>query len=499
MKKLRSNNARKEGGILLIVMLIMLLLAFLSVGFLRLGQVDMLETSGQLNHARAFWMAEAGLNELKAIITFDDNRRPLERYGLVGDDTAVLSRTIDGSGSYEVFVRAVAAENALDESAHYAIEVVGRSPGGAASVVVHSLVRLATVAEEVWMTHSEGNVSFADGDKLYGPTKTNGKFNIRGTPKIYGRASTGSSRVNYNDSRTTSVADPDVFLEGLSFGVPETDFDSDLIDDIAGQSGMAPVEGPAAIEFLADGRYVLTEDEITPAVTRMEWQRAHWERNGRRWRYVPAGYVEVVVEPERRTSLSTTNHIDNIGMPEIDDNIIYVNGDVSVKGEVGGSVSVVSDGTISIVDNIVYASAPALDSSGAPSIPIEQWAARDIEPGSDERLGLYAKEKVEVDFPDHRSGNEGRPVNIHAAIFVTEPPGGVSNAGFGTADRGSYLGLPYIHLFGSIVQYDRGTIGYSGGKGFLKDYHHDARFMFSPAPGSPSTVPVFKNWRMEYR
>lgn len=487
MKISQTNYERKEGGILLLVLLIMLLLAFLAIGLMGLARTDALETSRQLNRARAFWMAEAGLNELKAIVTLEANRRPLERYNLVDENDPVLSRSIDGSGSYEVFVRAAEADNEDDEAAHYSVEAIGRAPGGDASVAVLSSIRLTTVSDHVWVSHTEGNVQFTTGDHIYGSPKTNGKFIINGTPIIYGHASISETELNYTDGRDDTVVDPEVFLAGLTFGAPTTDFEPTLIDEMKDKSGMNAVEGPARVEFLPDGRYVLSHDEVTPAVVDRQWVEGYWQQFWV-WKWWVDGYwQEAVISEETRSSISTTNHINNIGQPEADDNIIYVNGDVEVSGTVAGSVSVVSESTISVVDDLVYESAP----SGSP----KDWNS---EPDADQRLGLYAKHKVEIDYADHESTSDGKDVYLHAAIFVTEPPSGVDNPGFGCADRAKDLNDPYIHLYGSIVQYQRGVVG-SGGGGFLKDYHQDERFFFAPPPGSPFSSPEFFSWSVENR
>jgi hypothetical protein len=505
-----SDNAteRREGGILLMVLVVMLILTSLGMGMMSLERVDSIETSERFNRARAFWMAEAGLNELKAIITHEDNRRSPAVYGLVGEDAPVLTGTFDGYGSYKVYVREATTDEKR-EGVDFVAEVLGQSEGRTDPVHVFSYLRLTTVSELVWATDDEGDVYFGNGDDVWGPIKSNGEFNISGTPKIYGYAETSASTVNYNDSRSSTWVDAEVFLAGLTFDVAETDFDPNLITDMAAASGMDTIEGDCEIEF-EDELFVVSYDVwTTNTTTEMVEQSGYWvrydrwgniqnisysePRNTRNWTYISGGFEEQTNTTVESTTVSVTNYIADIGTSSSEDNIIYVNGVVEVSGTVGGSVSVVSSEYIKIVDDLVYSSTVGWDDD--PS----NWSA---EPDDDELLGLYAAQKVEVDYDEQ---NYGEDVNVHAAIFVAEYDGYIDNPGFGMADRDTNLGSPDINLYGSIVQYERGTVaeydyfgrstGWGWG-GFDKNYHHDARFTLSPPPGSPMGVPTFTNWRV---
>ncbi|MBN2161380.1 MAG: hypothetical protein JXR25_00335 [Pontiellaceae bacterium] len=500
MKTLRAlrNKCRRnrDGGALLMVLMVLMVMSILGLGLMAQGSSDAVETVRDLSRAEAFWMAEAGLNELKAIITLEENRRPLDRYDLVNEDAPVLSRTFEGVGSYEVYVREATAEQG-DEGMHYAVEVIGRSKSGADPVRLTSALRLPTISEDVYTSNDEGSIWFSNSDKIYGPMRTNGRLNIDGTPTFYGYVRTSASTVNYDSDsgRLGTYIDPRVFTAGLEFGAPESDFNPDLIDEMEEKSGMAPIESDCDISFISDSRYVVSEQVATTAyrdvtvIVDYEFQEeTYYDRRGRprtRWVLVPI-YDTREEAYTVWTTVSSTNYIDSIGTPDIDDNIIYVTGDVTVHGEVGGRVSVVSEGKITIIDDIIY--------SSTISNPDHTEWADDYEPDSDETLGLYAKEMVQID-----QINPWDDINVHASIFVTEQDVGDSfSRGFcvnGT-DASTRLGEPTINLYGSIMQYQRGGVGYLGGYGYVKRYCHDERFRLAPPPGSPYAPPEFFGWKM---
>ncbi len=446
-RKTEQNQCR-EGGILLVVLLLVLVFSVLGLGLLSLGRQNAVETSRLLNRSKAFWMAEAGLHELRAIITLPVNRGLLENYGLVDAvDSPVLQGSIAGAGSYEVYVSTNLNASLTGAVRIYDVRCVGHSPGVQSTVVVSSVVRLRTGSERVWSTNNERNIRFTTGDIINGPAHTNGKYYINGKPSFLGAASSSWSDLYYNDDlrggANSLFIDPEVFTAGLELGVPESDFNPNIISDLRSD----------ALQF-------------------------------------PAGDYQVVFNgnmyiARQGAGTSTTNFISSINSPDDEDNILYFPGNVEVSGEVGGRVSIASEGVIKIVGDIVYSSAPDPNHGN--------WSA-DFRPSVNEALGLFSQQKVEIDLPLPI----GADVNIHAAIFVTEPSGSIQNPGFGAADRYSNLNSPYINMYGSIMQHTRGIIGTTGGSGYLKNYRSDSRFLLTPPPGAPYDPPEFSQWRASF-
>ena len=365
-KILRQGGSGRDGGVLLLVIMVLLVTSLLGMGLMAQGSVDAVESARLLNRTKAFWLAEAGLNELKGIISSETNRRRLDENTLVGEELFV--RSIDGVGSYSISIREGSSEE-RESGIQYVVTSTSHVAGND-SVVLSSAIRLTTVSENIWVSNSEGSVYFGDDDEIFGSIRTNGKFNIRGKPKIYGEAQSSGDSINYDDNPTvSSVADPDVFLGGMTFGVAETDFNSDLIDEMQEKSGIDAIDGDCTITFMSDGTYEVETVE-----------RIWVPKNNNHGHGGGAGNYTFVTN-------TVVASIDAIGDSSTDDNIIYVNGVVSVKGCVAGTVSVVSSDAVIIVDDLVYASSIGY---GSP----ESWDALGYEPNAEEALGLYAKNKV---------------------------------------------------------------------------------------------------------
>lgn len=414
-----SKNSQKEGGVLLLVMLMVLLMSILGLGLMRQARNDAVETSQLLNRTRAFWLAEAGLQEFGGIVSKATNRLPLEDIGLVG--SSALSDTLPGGGSYVVDIQPVVAARL------YRVTSMGTAPGGAAATLT-TVVQANRFSDRVWSTHSEetssgGNIYFAPGDRIDGEVYSNDEFNIYGTPEFLKLARTGADSINYWGSRPDDWVDPAVFTEGLLLGQDELDFGV-VVNHISSISSEADIA-------LSPG-----DSDITV--------------NGSQ-----------VISINRSTGVTVTNSVSS-------GDIVLVNGDAYIEGDVGTRVSFVTTGAIIITGDIIYSSTaanPNHSSSG-------------FNPNPNEVLGLFSGSQIRV-----QSGVG--EVNIHASIFVTKDNVGSNNNGFWTEDRYSSVGTPYINLFGSISQYRRGVIGQMGGNGYLKNYGYDERLLVAAPPGIP--------------
>ena len=417
-----SKHNRKEGGVLLLVMLMVLLMSVLGLGLMKQADNDAMETAGILNRTRAFWLAEAGLQEFGAVVSKATNRIPLEDIGtgLVG--SSVLSGSFPGGGSYVVDIQSIVPARL------YRITSTGTLGG---ETTLTEVVQAKRFSDRVWTTHSEetsggGNIYFASGDRIDGEVYSNDEFNIYGTPEFLKLARTAVNSINYWGNRPGDWVDPDVFKDGppgLLFGQDELDFGV-VVDHISRISGEANIHLPPG------------DSDITMNGSQM-------------------------ISVNRVTEVATTNSISS-------GDIILVNGDAYIEGNVGTRASIVTEGAIIITGDIIYSSttaSPNHSSSG-------------FNPNPNEVLGLFSGSQVRV-----QSGVG--EVNIHASIFVTKDNIGSNNNGFWTEDRYNNIESPYINLFGSISQYRRGVIGQMGGNGYLKNYGYDERLLISAPPGIP--------------
>lgn len=443
MKPNECQNRRdpREGAIIGVVLVVMLVLSLIAVSLLRLAQADSEEAGASVATTRAFWAAEAGVEQMKSLAV--KRVRPFPSIVLGGVamyGSNVMSGTVT-HGSYSVDV---IDDPTWTNSVHALKKYIIRSRGtsGRATQTVEVRAAIQSFASYMHATHYErSNVStviyFAPGDVIDGPVYVNDRLNIYGgtpMPKFLQLVSSASNSVNYANGANSSV-----FQGGLALGVPPLDisgqFTSDHINDVkadAAVGGLA-LTGNHQIYFNPDGSL------------------SYRTTTG------PTGLTTV--------ALSSLN------------GAIYVNGSAYVDGTLNGQVTLAAQNSIYISNQIVYAGA----TNTTPWSPgFNTNAVTDM-------LGLIASNRVEI------LGTNS--VTIHAAVMVTSDGGGF------TANRAGFAnGAPRINLFGSLSQYRRGIIGYSSTpiKGFLKNYKFDTRYEANTPPNFPYSMYIFSNWKSGY-
>jgi hypothetical protein len=453
----RSDKTSKDGGVLPLVLSVLLIMTILGIGLFRLADNDTLETGHAQNRGRAFWLAEAGLSEFEAIVSEPVNFKRLENVGegLVG--TGVLTGSIPDMGTYSVDVVAD-VENTGRFIQRYTITSTGTSLGGEISRV-EAVATTTTFGLFSYASHDEQGISFDTNDVLgrnISNLDENGIFHsddtlkISGSPDFYSTIRSSKNGIDYADYRSSQYVDPTVFHNGLELGVSALDFTEQNFDQI---------------------------EKIVPQASRLVGDYAITFRD------------EDYILENKGTGAVSTNLISSLGFSATEQ-IIYVTGDVEVKGNVGTSVSVAAEGSIYITDDLVYTS----------SIPYghhTEWPSN-YAPDSDEILGLFSETRVQI----AKGWNIG-DVDIHATILVTEYDGnsnGTTQGGFGADWDGSGTHnytkkYGTIYLYGSLSQYRRAAVGLVGGKGYTKQYGYDPRLTSNPAPGTPTTGYALSNWR----
>ncbi len=442
------------GGVLLLVLLVVIIMSVLGGGLLKLANHDAIETVGVKVRAQAFWLAEAGLQEFMAVVAEPVNRTRLDYVGegLIG--AGVLGGSIPDRGTYTVDI-AEDSDNSGRVIKEYTITSTGRTTGGEeASVSIHAMTE--TFANYIYATDAEEtpdghNISFRNDDVIgkeglddladNGVMFSNDKFNINGSPDLWAEVRSAANGVNYNDRRDERVGDPDVFHNGLELGAIPLDFGAHNFEGIKAAAGKK-LSGNYAIEFKGT-----TYDLVN----------------------LDTGIV------------TTNNFISDINLA-VNRRIIYVDGNVEVKGNVGTAVSVAAAGALYITDDIIYTS-----SLGQPDH--SDWSSG-FQPAEGEVLGLFSESKIEISRQLVEGANE--EINIHATILVTNK----GNGGFGAAGYPGYR-TPYgdINLYGSLSQYRRGVVGYTSGNGYRKNYAYDPRLRETPPPGTPYSIFLISEWR----
>lgn len=432
MKTNRQHHSNQTGGILPIVMVILIAFSLMIVALLQLGRNGAQEAEYQFNDAQAFSLAEAGLEQFKAIVTSNSTS--------ISTSIAAArywSNNVPNAGSFRV---AVSNDPDWDNTSWIVKKYIVTSTGTARNGAVQSIsikARLQTFGNYLWATHSEGNVWFQTGDRLTGPVYTDDQLKINGSPVFSNLVESAASSVSYANSGSSNV-----FKGGLTLGVPMLDWRNvqKQVDDLALDPEATTLTGNYDITFITSGA-------DTKAIIR------------------------------NRTSGSTTTNAISTGK------IFYVTGDAYVKGTVGTRVTVATPKSIYITDDIVYKSA------SPPSIPSANpatWAAN-FKPALTEALGLYSKTQVQI---DSQTGTD-KTVNIHAAILVAS-----GTLGFNAKDKQvSHSGSWYINFYGCMGQYTRGVVGQIGGDGYYKNYNYDSRLGETPPPGKVYSGYTFSEWK----
>jgi len=278
-----------------------------------------------------------------------------------------------------------------------------------------------------WFTNTENGVYWIGGDTVWGPIHSNGVLKTHDNPVFYGKV-TAKTGINPKPTAPGSNAE---FYGGYEIGV-----------DVTLPTDMSPLIAAAAVD-----------NGGTPGSGGDPWNTGSMYNDEMTFEFLASGDVV-------RTNMDTGT-IDTVEIATIaPSGVLYVTEDVHVFGVLDGQVSVYSEGTIYLEDDITYADDPLTN------------------PNSDDILGLISNEDVLIaDNPANWTD-----ITIQATIMAV-------NGGF-TADH--YSTRPVsgaIYLTGSVVQDKRGPVGtFTTGitHGFSKRYYYDPRLQSMAAPHYPT-------------
>lgn len=417
---------QRERGISLL-MAILLGLILTSIGFVTIHAVitDASVSGYHIKTVQAFWAAESGMEKALNYLRFADPPPGGTAPFTYEQDAPV------GGGSYTTEIDPDDG-NAGTYLKKYRITVTGKM--GDATRTITAQVQSSTFGAYAYLTADEGmgTIWFTSGDLIDGPIHSNDFIAISGSPTFTGKVT--SARDKFIEGPNFS---PD-FQKGYQLGVPEVTFPTlqNILDNYLLENGSTT---PLTIDarFNRDAEIVFNADGTM---------------NYSVWRYTWGGGKVYIIE-NQSVALSDLN-----GM-------VYVKGDVSVKGEVNGRITLIASDNIYIEDDIVYYDS---DAEGKPN------------PSSSSALGLISVKNVVIEDNQPNSND----IRINGAILTIEKSMTVNNYASGQP-RGK------LRLWGSLSQRIRGPVGtynnWGTRSGYEKDYHYDYRFLNSPPPYFPVT------------
>lgn len=387
-------------------------------------------------------LGEISLDELVEIE--DELQEELEDALEIDPNLGGAFTNVRGSlSSYSQSSTNIPSNNSVGSWDEYKLLLVSSSEYDDIRVTTEVLMQRDSYSKYSYMTQSElsssgSRIWFMDADNIYGPIHTNGEFAMSGSPTFYGLVTSPNMWVAHNTNPTSPN-----FYGGENFNAPTknspTSYEIDRLVSAANNGGKRYEENiDVQFYYDSDGGYadISTGGPVTTC-TGYGW-----------WQTCTTTTTPVVTET---VDLSTLN------------GVISTSGNVTVKGQVNGSLTLHSESEIEIIGDIEYKTSPLSDSS------------------STDLLGLVSEGDVKLDQNAH-TDNGSQDVTIHASIVALNTSFYVENYYSGGA-KGT------LNLLGGIIQANRGAVGtFSGSSivsGYAKNYQYDNRLRASIPPSFP--------------
>ncbi len=425
MKDKSHSNRVREGATLLVVMLVMVICmaAVSSVMFCTGSQMQ--RSWKQVQLEQAFYLAEAGVEHAAAYVLSVGG-------GLV--ESTTISGTI-GEGRYETQV--VASDLGWNGQA---IEVRSRGvvKGVSRDVQVRGLRNMSWARYALWYDREALSLVIAAGDRFRGQVYsrpqlrfTNKNIATQGQARFYERVWTVPTSIQRD-----SGANP-VFDKGLITGAEVQSMASvDL-------TALKAVAQHTAGGLLLKGDATIELRGTTMLVTNVEreWENQVVAIPTNSVVYAePYTYTEMYYDRYNRRQYRTVTEPGNI--------------EIAAPQGFSGSLTLVSENNISIVNHVRYGQDPL------------------VNPASRDSLGLIAKKNVVVETSAPNN------LEIYAHIICRDGGFGVKNY-----DRGSFRGT--LKVVGGIANLIRNAVGTTSPSGYLKNYIFDSRLTRNPPPFYP--------------
>ena len=259
---------KHEKGVVFILVLLALTTVILLGGtFVQFGINQQKFSEFDNQGTQAFYMAESavdrGLAWLRSQLIPPQGITPVVLFG--GWNTL---QTGTGNGAF--LARVIPDPgNLTSPIKRYTVEgrgVSGTVANPTAARQTSLVVQTESFASYAYFTNNErsypgnGRVYFISGDRVEGPTHTNGQFSMYKRPVFDGPVSSVASSIYYY--RGQRFTQP-VFNGGLSLGVPVREFPSEFPDSVisAAQNGGTVLEGDTEVMLLRDGTMQVTNED----------------------------------------------------------------------------------------------------------------------------------------------------------------------------------------------------------------------------------------------
>ncbi len=425
--RLRRIGRGERGASLIAVMAFMTAVLLIGCALFILGTAEHDLVTYQAEEAKAFYLAEAGLQRTKAYLTAKMNRTP-PQYPVSGSFTAEAL----GDGEYTSTFTSVGGVG--PSFAKYAVVSIGEVNGVKSEI--HATISKETFAKYLWFAdHSRFLSWFTTNDNLDGLVHCNRWIYINGDPWFGDKVTTCAPRIlMFPWSRPTFEKGYEVSVDRIP--VPNRNKLRAALRSAAQSGGLllGNLNGSKA-------RY-----EIILARNGANGFLSYRSYGRQGHHYVYSGWSDV--------NLATLN------------GLVWAEEMIWLEGTLDGRLTIGSAGNIFIRDDVLY-----LDSTPG-SGP---------DPGCDDMLGLIARENIVV----AKTTANNNDCEIHAAMMALRNSFG-AEAPFSGGPRGdlivygsitqSHSGLVSISWFGGHFMH-----------GYSRQYHHDTRMGNEAPPFYPET------------
>jgi hypothetical protein len=423
LERARSGGLDSRGNTLVGVMAVITAVLLVGSAIFILGNSEGDIVEYAVDDARAFYVAEGGLERARAWLgALQENDPNADPVGVVFQDQAL------GGGRYTAEIR-----DDVPGSWITAYEVVSTGEMDGAVRQVKAVLIGETFARYQWFVERGGWKWFQTGERFEGPVHTNFAIQIDGDPWFGGRVTSAGNVLTIKQG-----SDP-TFMRGYELNVesiplPGADYLSDL--QTRALNGGLPVPALPG----SDNFYTV---EFGPTAGQMTYTGLHVKKNG----------TVKVVDGPHTTELAGLN------------GAIWFDDTIAAKGTLDGQVTLGSGGNIEIWDDIIY------EDSTPGSGP---------NPGCDDVLGLIATRDIVISYtPENQHDCEVHGVlmalekNIEAEDYMHHAPRGTF------VIYGGMIADYSIHL----GQFDAGVCT----SGYVRDYRYDPRLFYMPPPFFPTT------------
>jgi hypothetical protein len=443
-----SGEAGFSIGIVLVFLLLMMVGAIV---LFMLGSQDASLAAAGIREAQALFVAESGVEVGRAWLEAQDTiPTTIDTLRPVGESPVAL-----GNGSFTVYIIPDPWNPSLNSKL---FTIVSRATVQGRTREIEVVVSPDFYSNYLYFTDKEhepgggSTVWFTSTDVVDGPLYTNDQVSIHGDPTFMGAVSSG-----YGGPDDSNTSHEPLFLY----------YNGDENNHVeSGASDNAPYDNPTFM----DG-YVLGDSEVDYPTHSLSFDIKHLAQDG--GISIAGDYEIELSRPDDDTGLPMYGYVSYRKQDDVWNDveissfngIFYVNGGFSVSGELDGQLTLATNGSVRITDDVTYRDS---DENG----PCE---------GCDDLLGIVAGTDINVAWNEPNSDD----CVIHAALMALN--NSFRAESWNTGDpRGS------LTVWGSIIQSFRGAVGtsYIDGDGNLviltgyeKDYHYDVRLLGNLPPG----------------